>query len=256
MSAHGSPAAAQPNAALRRYMDRAGLTVDGIAGRTRIDARTIRRWLDGQTVPQLRNARAVADALDCEPQDLWPDLFPVLTPPSAGTVALSAYASRAQVPVQVWREHFAGAAAQIDVCVYGGTFLFDSVPGFLSLLAEAAGRGVAVRFVIGDPEATIVQRRGEEETIGDNLPARCRLTLARLSPLSGNAGIEVRTHRTTLYASLFRADDTLIANHHILGSPASDNPAFLIERDADPHLWDKYAASFDKIWAGANPVRQ
>lgn len=128
------------------------------------------------------------------------------------------------------------------------------MPGFVGLLTAAAGRGVPVRFLVGDPEAVIVQRRGEEETIGDNLPARCRLTLSRLAPLNGAEGLDIRTHRTTLYASLFRADDTLIANHHIYGSPASDNPAFVIDRGADPELWAKYETSFDEIWAGATPM--
>ena len=37
-------------------------------------------------------------------------------------------------------------------------------------------------------------------------------------------GLEIRTHTTPLYTSMFRADDTLIANPHLYGAPASDNP--------------------------------
>jgi transcriptional regulator with XRE-family HTH domain len=243
--------AARPNLALRRRMEHAGISEARLAQVTTIDVRTIHRWLQGETVPQTRNARATADALGCDLEDLWPDIFPVLDPPSAGTVPVSAYGSRAQIPVQAWRDHFGSASSQIDICVYGGTFLFDAVPGFAHILADATDRGVKIRFLVGDPEAVAVQRRGEEEAIGDSLPARCRLTLARLSALPPADRLQIRTHRTALYASLFRSDDTLIANHHIYGSPASDNPAFLIERDADPELWRKYETSFSQIWNGA-----
>lgn len=244
----------QPRTALAQRMRHAGMAETKLARAAGVDAKTVQRWLSGATAPQARNARAVADALACEPQDLWPDLFPVLDPPSAGTVAISVYASRAQVPVQVWRDHFAKAVEQIDVCVYGGTFLFDSVPAFPNLLLRAADQGVGVRFLVGDPDSVNVARRGEEEAIGDSLPARCRLTLARLQPLATTPGIEIRTHHSTLYASLFRADAVLIANHHIYGSPASDNPALVIDRDTSPDMWASYASSFETMWHTAHPV--
>lgn len=66
--------------------------------------------------------------LDCDPADLWPDLFPIMTPPSAGTVAVSVYSSRADVPITVWKQLFEDAAEHLDILVYGGTFLFDGLP--------------------------------------------------------------------------------------------------------------------------------
>lgn len=248
------PTYPRPNLTLRYHMEKEGLSEERLAGHIGRDARTVRRWLDGERMPQPGNAREAARVLGAQPQDIWPDIFPTLDPPSGGTVAVSTYSSRALVPVQVWRDHFATAVTGIDICVYGGTFLFDSVPGFARLLTDAVRRGVAVRVLVGDPDATIVQRRGAEVAIDDELPARCRLTVARLSPLAAAEGIQLRTHRTTLYAPLFRADDTLIANHHVYGSPASVNPAFVIERDADPELWATYLTSFELIWTGARPV--
>jgi hypothetical protein len=119
-----------------------------------VDAKTVERWLSGETMPYPENARRVADALNCEPAGLWPDRFPVMNPPSAGTVAVSVYGSRADVPVSVWTELFGAAREQIDILVYGGTFLFDGVPRFRKLLTAATERGVAVRFIIGDPNQT------------------------------------------------------------------------------------------------------
>src|SRR6185312_12807898 len=77
------------------------------------------------------------------------------------------------------------------------------VPRFRKLLTAATERGVAVRFIIGDPDSDAVAQRGEQEEIGSNLAGRCRMTLARLQPISGIAGLEIRTHATPLYTSMF-----------------------------------------------------
>jgi len=124
----------RPNPALHARLANAGLSKSEVASRTGIDQRTIQRWIDGQRVPQSRNARTLADLLGCEPADIWPESFPVMAPPSAGTVAVSVYGSRAHVPVAVWHNHFATAQHSIDILVYGGTFLFDTIPGFSQLM--------------------------------------------------------------------------------------------------------------------------
>ena len=163
------------------------------------------------------------------------------------------FPSRAQVPADVWRDALAATTSRIDICVYGGTFLFDTVHGFLRLVRDAATRGVQVRIVVGDPGSVAVHQRGVEEGIGDALAGRCRLTLSRLAPIHELDGVEIRTHSTPLYVSMFFMDDTLYANHHILGSPAGDNPVVEIPRDLDPELWESYTNSFEYIWAGARP---
>jgi len=178
-----------------------------------------------------------------------------MRPPGTGTVAVSVYGSRADVPVTVWTELFGGALEAIDILVYGGTFLFDGVPRFRKLLTAATERGVAVRFIIGDPGSDAVAQRGEQEEIGSNLAGRCRMTLARLQPISGIAGLEIRTHATPLYTSMFRADDTLIANPHLYGAPASDNPALVIRRDDAPELWHDHLLAFQRVWNTAHRIR-
>lgn len=245
--------AATPNVALRNRMHASGMSKMALAGKSGVNERTIQRWLDGETKPQIGPASVVADILDCEVQDLWPQHFPPLSTPQNGIVALSPYASRAHIPTQLWVKLFSGATERIDICVYGGTFLFDTLPGFKSLMMNAAERGVIVRFLIGDPGSAVVFQRGEEERIGNSLPNRCSMTLERLEPIAGHPGITIRTHSTPLYVSMFRIDETLIANHHIYGSPASDNPAFVIEKAADLELWGKYEASYELIWSTSKP---
>ena len=96
---------------------------------------------------------------------------------------------------------------------------------------------------------------GEQEEIGSNLAGRCRMTLARLQPISCIAGLEIRTHATPLYTSMFRADDTLIANPHLYGAPASDNPALVIRRDDAPELWHDHLLAFQRVWNTAHRIR-
>lgn len=244
-----------PNRALRHRMTQHGMSPQALADVVAVDAKTVERWLSGATAPYPENARRVAEALQCEPAELWPDLFPVMTPPSAGTIAVSVYASRADVPVAVWTELFGAAHEQIDILVYGGTFLFDAIPRFPKLLTAATARGVLIRFVIGDPDSEAVAERGGEEEIGSNLAGRCRMTLARLQPLSTTAGLEIRIHTTPLYTSMFRADDTLIANPHLYGAPASDNPALVIRADDAPELWHDHLVAFERVWDTAQPIR-
>jgi lambda repressor-like predicted transcriptional regulator len=243
-----------PNQQLRSRMTAAGLSVEAFAKKADVDRRTVERWLAGVAGPQLATARSAAAALECEPNDLWPDRFAILTPPGAGTVAVSVYASRADIPASVWSGHFAAAQHHIDIVVFGGTFLFDTVHGFNRLMTEAAGRGAVIRLAVGDPGSATVFRRGQEERIGDSLASRCRMTLQRLTPLHAVDGIHIRTHDTTLYASQFRVDDSLIANHHLYGSPASDNPMILLDRADHLDLWDTYTDSFERIWDTARPI--
>ncbi|MEZ0357806.1 helix-turn-helix domain-containing protein [Mycobacterium sp. SA01] len=235
-------------------MSEKGFSETRLATAAGVDVKTVGRWVRGESLPQAVNARATADALGCDPQTLWPDIFPTLRPPGTGTVAVSVYRSRADVPVAVWTQLFGGAAEQIDILVYGGTFLFDGIPRFCSMLAVAAERGVAIRFIVGDPDCAAVGQRGDEETIGSVLAARCQITLARLASLADAPGLEVRTHATPLYTSMFRADNTLIANPHLYGAPASDNPVLFIRRDDAPGLWRDHQLSFERVWNTAQPL--
>ena len=123
------------------------------------------------------------------------------------------------------------------------------------MLTAATERGVVIRFIVGDPDSAAVTQRGEEEQIGSSLAARCHMTLARLQSLVDAAGLEIRAHATPLYTSMFRADDTLIANPHLYGAPASDNPAIFIRRDDAPELWRDHQLAFERVWNTACPIQ-
>ena len=117
------------------------------------------------------------------------------------------YATRTQMPISLWQQHFADPQHSVDILVLAATFLFDTLDGFVDTLVDAAGRGVAVRMLVGDPDGPSLTLRGEEEDIGEAVIARCRTTVELLAPRASTPGLQIRTHQTTLYSSIFRVDD-------------------------------------------------
>jgi hypothetical protein len=164
------------------------------------------------------------------------------------------YSARTQMPISVWQQHFANPQHSVDILVLAATFLFDTLDGFVDTLVEAAGRGVGVRLLVGDPDGPSLTLRGEEEGIGEAVVARCRTTVELLAPRASTPGLQIRTHQTTLYASLFRVDDRIIVNFHIYGSPGRSNPVMVFARTDEPRLWATFEQAFDRVWDNAKPL--
>jgi hypothetical protein len=164
------------------------------------------------------------------------------------------YATRSQVPLGLWQQHFAGAQRAVDILVFAATFLFDTVDGFVDTLVDAAERGVAVRVLIGDPDSSSMILRGQEEDMGEAVVARCRTTVELLAPRASTPGLHIRTHQTTLYTSMFRVDDCMIMNYHIYGSPGRNNPVMVFARVDEPRLWATVEQAFDRVWDNARPL--
>lgn len=241
----------RPDVTFAAQMKERGLTPEALARRSGVSIEQVRRLLKGASSPRRSTADALAAALDSEPKLLWPAQFAVAPARPEHSHHVTLWQSRAEVPARVWRELFSNASRHLDVLVYGGTFLFDSVPRFVPQLQDAIAAAVQVRLLVGDPRCHAVRQRGDEEAIDHSLAGRCELTLARLAPLRDAEGTHLRVHATPLYTSTFRVDDTMIVNPHIYASPASDNPALLIDRSQHADLFAAYATSFDGVWANA-----
>ncbi|MFC7328042.1 hypothetical protein [Marinactinospora rubrisoli] len=136
--------------------------------------------------------------------------------------------------------------------MYAGLFLPDD-PGILRIFEEKARAGVSVRILLGDPDSPQVRQRGEEEEIGDAMPAKIRNALVLYRPLLSVTGIELRLHSTVLYNSIYRADDRLLINQHIYGAPASMTPVLYIDSQTGNDMADLYLQSFERTWQAATP---
>lgn len=233
----------------RRFADGVGVSV-----------KTVHRWLaDVDYRVREENARRAADVLGCTPHDLWPQQYPAWDGSRPATTSVkpfmpTVYATRSQVPPDLWQQHFGCAQRTVDILVFAATFLFDTVDGFVDTLIDAAERGVAVRMLIGNPESASMILRGQEEAIGEAVVARCRTTAELLAPRATTPGLQIRMHQTTLYTSMFRVDDCMIANYHIYGSPGRNNPVMVFARPDEPRLWATLEQAFDRVWENATPL--
>lgn len=185
---------------------------------------------------------------------LWPALRQARSARAVSSELVALYDQRVDVPVSTFTDMLAEARENIDVLVYAAVFLHEGFPRLNDLLRERAAEGCSVRIALGDAESENVRQRGEEERFGHGIESRCRLALMHYRPLLGVPGVEIRTHGTTLYNSIYRADDQLLANAHVWGVNAYGAPVWHLRRNGDGGIFDTYAQSFDAVWTTAKPV--
>ncbi len=237
------------NERLRAAITASGRPTSAVAERVGVDPKTVERWVAQGRTPHRSHRLALAQLLGEDDVFLWPQIGNserTRTASQAEFVAI--HPSRAAVSADTWCSLLDSATESVDLHAFAGSFLHDNVPEFDDRLSAAARRGVRVRLLFGDPDGDAARQRGEEEGIGDLLAARCRLTWSYLRPLIGVPGIEARKHDHTLYASVFRFDDTLFANPHTWGSAASHSPVLHLRRIAGGRLFDAYMRSVERVW--------
>lgn len=245
------------NDRLKQAIIQSGETIESLATLAAVDPKTVERWISLGRVPHRSNRLKAAHALGCEELYLWPEALSESRIQSA-TVAevIGHYPNRGSVPSETWQQLICASTEHIDMLAFAASFLHDTMPNFDELMIERANAGVAVRLLFGDPMSGAVDIRGREEDIGDSLAGRCRLTWRYLRPLLDVPGIEARQHGSTLYASLFRFDDDLLANNHLYGAPANHSPVTHLHRVPGGRLFDVHLASFERVWELARPATE
>ncbi|MGW8526229.1 helix-turn-helix domain-containing protein [Nocardiopsis sp. NPDC055824] len=246
-----------PNERLRIRLEQSGHTVASLAEHVGTDPKTVARWIGTGRVPHRRNAHAVARVLGADARELWPSLER-RTKGTADTDEdlVAVYRQRSDVPAEQWRGMFAAAERSIDILVYAALFLHEQISGWNDLLRDRAEDDVHVRVLIGDPDCEAVRVRGEEESFGHGIQSRCHLAAMHYRPLTTAPGVSVRVHSTTLYNSLYRADDHMYVNTHLYGVNAYGNPLLRLKRTASQGLFDAYAASMDAVWRTGLPLEE
>ncbi len=243
------------NERLRAAITGSGLSLASVSEAVGVDRKTVERWLSAGRVPHQRHRLAVARLLGEDDLFLWPETATSQRAESASQAEFVAlYPNRGSVSIDTWASLIDNATEAIDVLAFAGSFLHDAIPEFDERITSAARRGAQVRLLFGDPEGDAVERRGAEERIGDLLSARCRLTWNYLQSVLGTPGLSARQHNTTLYASIFRFDETLLANPHTYGAAASQSPVLHLRRLPGGRLFTTYMKSFDRAWEQATGV--
>ncbi|MEV7600584.1 helix-turn-helix transcriptional regulator [Kitasatospora sp. NPDC089797] len=245
-----------PNERLKSVMVSGGWTCAALAEKAGVDTKSVERWANQSRTPRLGTARLAAEALGEDMFALWPSLRQPRAARAISPELVALYEQRADLPVSVFIDLLGKAAERIDVLVYAAVFLHEAYPRLNDLLRERAADGCVVRIALGDADSENVRQRGEEERFGHGIESRCRLALMHYGPLIGTPGIEIRTHGTTLYNSLYRADDELLVNAHVWGVNAFGAPVWHLRRTGAGTMFDTYASSFDAVWSAAQPVEE
>jgi transcriptional regulator with XRE-family HTH domain len=240
------------NEPLRRALLHRRLRENDVAARLGVDPKTVRRWLNGR-VPYPHNRAALSNLVEADEADLWPDAGGPLAartrPDELGTI----YPHRWAVPREVWTSLFASAEHEIGILAYSALFLAEDT-GILRILADKGRAGVIVRIALGDPDGTHAAERGEEEGIGDAMPAKIRNALTLYRPLANVQNVEIRLHRTVLYNSIYRADEQLMVNQHTYGIPAAQAPVLCLCDSGSGDMAALYLDSFELVWACSAPL--
>jgi hypothetical protein len=238
------------NERLRAAITSAGLNLQTFSEQVGVDPKTVERWITTDRLPHRTHRISAAAVLGKSDGFLWPATESDRISRSATEAELvRLYPSRGAIDAQTWLELAGQAKESIDLLAFAASFLHDSIPGFVDLLADRSRNGVRVRFLFGNPDSDAVALRGREEGIDDLMAARCRLTWKYLAPVIETNRIPARMHGTTLYASIFRFDDVLLANPHAYGASASQSPVLHINRIPGGRLFSHYLDSFERIWS-------
>lgn len=248
------PATASPNERLRTAMQRTGTTIDDLAQCCGVDPKSVERWLSLGRIPHRANRWDAARRLGYEEDYLWPDA-PGRDRRDEATQSelVRIYPDRGSVPRGTWHQVLGAAREEISILVHAGLFIAED-PVTRRLLADQGRAGVRVRMMLGDPSSALVAKRGEEEGIGTGtVAAKIRNALSFLWPLARDGLIEIRLHDTTLYNSLYRADDQVLVNSHVYGNTAACTPVLHLRKVSGGGLVTVYLECTERVWEEAKP---
>lgn len=223
----------------------AGLTAAALADAAQVDPKSVGRWLIEDRIPHPVTRHKVASILQEQETFLWPTLLVESEDDCAMAIGEidQVWPARSMISTETWHGLFSGATRRLDILVYAGAFLVETLD-LADVLAWKAATGTRIRILVANPDSQAVRLRAAELSL-DWLPGRCASTMRYLQPVGG---IELRQHAAIHYASLFRFDDTLLANTHAAGVWACHSPVLHLRRTPSTALFEFYLRSFETIW--------
>jgi transcriptional regulator with XRE-family HTH domain len=242
-----------PNERLRALLLERRVTPAKLAEVLAVDPKTIERWIVGGRVPYRRHRYAVAAFFGVDEAYIWPDALDrdeIML--ASESEIVNVYPHRWAVPREAWAHLFDQAEHEIGILVYAATFLAEDA-GFRRTLEGKAKAGVQLRILLGDPDGPAVAERGRDEGIDEAIAGKVRNALILFRPLLKVDNVEIRLHGTTLYNSIYRADEQLLVNTHIFGMMANNAPTFHLRKIPGGDLVSTYLESFERVWEGATP---
>lgn len=244
------------NERLRDALHSQGMTTEQLAEKAQVSPKTAERWITrDERAPYASNRRRIVAALGHSEQYFWPN---AISEEKATEVSnseiIKVYPHRNAVPNDLWDKLFDSATTYVDMLVYVGMFMTEK-PTLLDGMRDKAANGARIRLMFGDRDSDAVIQRSLDEGIGRNtISAKIDQAVAHFQELASTPGIEIRTHGTVLYNSIYRFDDEMLVNPHVYGKIAAHAPAMHLRRLSAGDLFTTYADSFTTIWEGAEPL--
>jgi len=238
-----------PNERLRTAMGNARVDVDQVAEATKVDPKTVQRWLAGR-VPHPRHRWKVSELIGQEEGYLWPTARPDVSPGAPATSeVVTAYAHRADIPTNVWNEFLARACRQIDIIGYSFLFLPEQTVNLAKVIAHKCSNGCKLRIAIANPDCQHTRERDRLESLNGTLPARIRTTVTHLQPILKISSVQVRYHETHLYSAIYRFDDEMLVTPYLAKAHGFEHPALHLRRLSPYGIFATYADHFESLWA-------
>jgi hypothetical protein len=232
------------------------MTVHDLAEEIGVIPKTVERWITQGKVPYRRHQYATAAVLKVDVTTIWEDGRTIESAADLSKAEIAnVYPHRHTVPPGLWRELYGRAERNLDVLVYSGLFLSED-PLFHELVKAKVEAGAQVRILLGDPECAAVRQRGIDEG-HQIMDGKIRNALLHYRALMrSHPDIGFRLHDSTLYNSIYRADDEMLVNPHVYGIGAFMAPVLHLRRLPGGGMFDTYANSIEHTWENARPITE
>ncbi|QFU94074.1 hypothetical protein YIM_44715 [Amycolatopsis sp. YIM 10] len=241
------------NDRLRTAMLAANLTVETLAAKVDVDPKTVDRWISNEDRrPHRATRHKLTELLGVREADLWPALAGDSRPAPVESELVHLYPSRSAITGANWEALLHGVREQMDVLVFSGAFLVEQY-NLVPLIRQKVAEGVRFRLLVGDETSPAVIQRALDENTPGGLEGRIQLMRRYLSDVVDLDGVEVRTHGTILYNSIYRFDDELLVNGHAHGALAGQSPVLHLKRIPSGQMWQHYMRSFERVWSVGVP---
>ncbi|WP_410580292.1 helix-turn-helix domain-containing protein [Amycolatopsis sp. lyj-108] len=241
------------NDRLRTAMLAANLTPETLADKLETHEKTVVRWIsDEGRRPHRRTRHQLVRLLGVREEDIWPELANDPRPAATESELFHLYPSRSAMTGAVWESLLNGVEHEMDVLVFSGAFLveqYDLIP----LIRRKVANGARFRLLIGDEKSPAVIQRAIDEGTPGGLEGRIQLMRRYLTELADVEGVEIRTHGTILYNSIYRFDNNLLVNGHAHGALAGQSPVMHYKRTPNGPIWQHYMRSFERTWSVGKP---
>lgn len=166
----------------------------------------------------------------------------------------SVWTQRVDLPTDAWIERIKSAHSHLDFLAYAMAFLPEH-PEFCDILRERASTGCKIRILLAGPKAEVVAQRNKEESGEGSIASRIWTTLTRLSVLLGTENVEIRTHQTPLYCSIYRFDSEMLVTLTLYGVRGAAAPLMQF-KEIPGGLFSRYEAHFQAIWDIAEKLKE